>query len=137
MNKGVIANAVCTSTTTTSSAQIPRISPCESPNASAANDDAPGLPLPRALLLAYPWVTLFAIVVTANHYWLDAAGGAFALTAGFVLAGGLTRLENRLRFARLVRHAPPTLDADPAEHRRVEVVERDSGKSTTATSPLA
>ena len=25
------------------------------------------------LLIIYPWVTLFAIVVTANHYWIDAA----------------------------------------------------------------
>ncbi len=91
----------------------------------------------RALLLAYPWVTLFAIVVTANHYWLDAAGGAFALTAGFVLAGGLTRLENRLRFARLVRHAPPVVGAGTAEHRRVEVVDRESGDPSTAASPLA
>ncbi len=36
----------------------------------------------RGLLAAYPWVTLFAIVVTANHFWLDAAGGALALAAG-------------------------------------------------------
>jgi hypothetical protein len=34
----------------------------------------------------YPVATLFAIVVTANHYWLDAAGGALILTIG-MLAG--------------------------------------------------
>jgi hypothetical protein len=44
----------------------------------------------------YPFLTLFAIVVTANHYWLDAAGGAFVLTCGFLLARALTaRLEQR------------------------------------------
>jgi len=40
----------------------------------------------RVLLIAYPFITLFAIVVTANHYWLDAAGGAFVLTVGYTIA---------------------------------------------------
>jgi hypothetical protein len=37
----------------------------------------------KALALAYPWLTLFAIVVTANHFWLDAAGGVVILVAGW------------------------------------------------------
>jgi len=45
----------------------------------------------RVLTVAYPFITLFAIVVTANHFWLDAAGGAATLTAGFVLGRALTR----------------------------------------------
>ena len=45
----------------------------------------------RVLVLAYPFVTLFCIVVTANHYLLDAAGGALALIVGFALALTLTR----------------------------------------------
>jgi hypothetical protein len=40
----------------------------------------------RALLIAYPAATLFAIVVTANHFWLDAAGGAVALAGGYLVA---------------------------------------------------
>lgn len=48
-------------------------------------------PWARALMAAYPFVTLFAIVVTANHYWLDAAGGALTLAAGFTLGRALTR----------------------------------------------
>lgn len=36
----------------------------------------------RALVVAYPAATTFAIVVTANHFWLDAAGGALVLGAG-------------------------------------------------------
>jgi hypothetical protein len=47
-------------------------------------------PWSKVLAVLYPATTLFAIVVTANHYWLDAAGGAFVLgvgaTAGFGLA---------------------------------------------------
>ena len=34
------------------------------------------------LAAAYPGLTLFAIVVTGNHFWLDAAGGALILAAG-------------------------------------------------------
>lgn len=40
----------------------------------------------RALVIAYPVATLFAIVVTANHFWIDAVGGAVALAAGYGLA---------------------------------------------------
>jgi len=49
----------------------------------------------RALVSLYPAATLFAIVVTANHYWLDAAGGALVLGvgagAGFALASATAR----------------------------------------------
>jgi hypothetical protein len=49
----------------------------------------------QELVALYPAATLFAIVVTANHFWLDAAGGAALLgvgaAAGFVLAAATTR----------------------------------------------
>ena len=49
----------------------------------------------RVLVGIYPAVTLFAIVVTANHYVLDAAGGAVVLgvgsTIGFALASATAR----------------------------------------------
>jgi hypothetical protein len=54
----------------------------------------------RAVLFAYPFLTLFAVVVTANHFLLDAVGGAAALGAGHALARPLTRrLEARSRQA--------------------------------------
>jgi len=44
----------------------------------------------RLGLLAYPWLTLFAVMVTANHFWLDAVGGLLAVAvahpAGVLLA---------------------------------------------------
>lgn len=43
----------------------------------------------RTLLVAYPALTLLAIVVTANHFWLDAAGGAAIVVAGFGVAAVL------------------------------------------------
>ena len=44
----------------------------------------------RVAVVLYPAATVFAIVVTANHFWLDAVGGALVLAvgtaAGFALA---------------------------------------------------
>ena len=37
----------------------------------------------KVLAAIYPVLTLFAIVVTGNHYWIDAAGGALILVAGY------------------------------------------------------
>src|SRR5207237_8325274 len=52
----------------------------------------------RGLVLAYPALTLFAIVVTANHYVIDALGGAVALGVGFLLGSAVTAvLERRSR----------------------------------------
>lgn len=44
----------------------------------------------RILVLSYPALTLFTIVVTGNHYWIDAVGGLVALGAGYGLARALT-----------------------------------------------
>ena len=46
----------------------------------------------RVLIVAYPVATMFAIVVTANHFWLDAVGGVIALGVGLKVAPRLTRL---------------------------------------------
>ncbi|MGH9177878.1 MAG: phosphatase PAP2 family protein, partial [Acidimicrobiales bacterium] len=48
-------------------------------------------PWQKAAMILYPFLTLFAIVVTANHYWLDAAGGAVTLAVGFVLGRAFTK----------------------------------------------
>ena len=46
----------------------------------------------RLSMAAYPALTLFAIVVTANHYWIDAVGGLIALAIGIKVAPFLTRI---------------------------------------------
>lgn len=38
----------------------------------------------KALVVLYPVATLFSIVVTANHFWLDAVGGLGALLIGYI-----------------------------------------------------
>jgi PAP2 superfamily len=51
----------------------------------------------KALAALYPFVTLLAIVVTANHYFLDAVGGAAVLAVGFLIGRGITRICDRHR----------------------------------------
>jgi hypothetical protein len=45
----------------------------------------------KILVVAYPFVTLACIVVTANHYWIDGVGGLVCLGVGYALARVLTR----------------------------------------------
>ncbi len=43
----------------------------------------------KVLAALYPLVTLLAVVVTANHYFLDAVGGAVTLVLGVLIARAL------------------------------------------------
>ncbi|GAA4958320.1 phosphatase PAP2 family protein [Streptomyces heliomycini] len=45
-----------------------------------------GVPWARVLGVVYPVVTLVVIVATANHFWLDAAGGVLCLAFGYGVA---------------------------------------------------
>lgn len=45
----------------------------------------------RVLAVLYPVVTVFVIVISGNHYLLDAVGGLVVLASGWVLSGFLTR----------------------------------------------
>jgi len=45
----------------------------------------------RVLAWSYPFVTLVVIVITANHYIIDAAGGLVILGLGWIIAHRLTR----------------------------------------------
>lgn len=49
----------------------------------------------RAAVLLYPAFTLFAIVVTANHFWIDGVGGLLVLGLGFLLGGWLHHWNQR------------------------------------------
>jgi len=40
----------------------------------------------KALAAIYPLLTLFAIVVTANHYWIDGVGGVAVVAVGYWLS---------------------------------------------------
>jgi len=49
----------------------------------------------RALLILYPIATVYCIVVTANHYFLDAVGGFITLGLGFCAAKVFTAWTDR------------------------------------------
>jgi len=51
----------------------------------------------KALVLLYPGATLFCIVVTGNHFWLDGIGGLLAFAVGSLVGWGMHRWnQNRL-----------------------------------------
>ncbi len=41
----------------------------------------------KLLMASYPLVTVFCIVVTANHYWIDALAGGLVLLIGYLVGG--------------------------------------------------
>ena len=45
----------------------------------------------RVAVFLYPMATLFCIIVTGNHYWIDGVGGLLALGVGIVVGWGLHR----------------------------------------------
>ena len=45
----------------------------------------------RVAVICYPLATLFCIIVTANHYWIDGVGGLVCLAAGYGVARVVTR----------------------------------------------
>ena len=45
----------------------------------------------RLALASYPWLTLFAVMVTANHYWIDAVGALAAVMIAYPLGVLLAR----------------------------------------------
>jgi len=77
----------------------------------------------RALAVLHPTITLVAIVATANHYWLDALGGAVALLGGWLLGGvlltrAIDHLGGNLRSADETAPVPASAvvtAAEPAE----------------------
>ena len=66
----------------------------------------------RYLWLLYPATTFFCIIVTGNHYWLDAFFGLVVLAGGTAIALGFERLRTD-RLAR--RAAAGSVEPEPAE----------------------
>jgi len=55
----------------------------------------------RALVVLYPCATFFCIIVTANHYWLDALVGACVLGLGYLIGSQIDEFWKRRRRASL------------------------------------
>jgi len=67
----------------------------------------------KALAVFYPVCTVTVIVVTANHYFLDAAGGFFVLGVGYVLARIFTRAGRGPAISLPVHTTTPSVEAVP------------------------
>jgi hypothetical protein len=52
-------------------------------------------PVARAAAVLYPVFTVSVIVLTANHYFLDAVGGFIILGIGYLVAQVTTRAGRR------------------------------------------
>ncbi|HEX6238675.1 MAG TPA: phosphatase PAP2 family protein [Acidimicrobiales bacterium] len=61
----------------------------------------------RALVVAYPVVTLFDIIVTGNHWWIDGPAGLACLGLGYLVALAATRWYERRRGLQPVAAAIP------------------------------
>jgi hypothetical protein len=66
----------------------------------------------KAVLIAYPTFTTFTIVVTGNHFWLDAVGGAAVLYLGYRIALWLARTRF-MDWWRTRAIAPPAYEVAP------------------------
>jgi membrane-associated phospholipid phosphatase len=51
----------------------------------------------RSILLTYPLLTLFTIVVTGNHYWIDGIAGLLTLALGATIGNRLNGYWGRRR----------------------------------------
>ncbi len=74
----------------------------------------------KGLVLLYPLATLFCIVVTANHFWMDGIGGLLVFAVGALIGWGIHRWNQaRLdrRFQQLSAADAPVGLASPEPDR--------------------
>lgn len=89
----------------------------------------------RWLAAAYPVATVWTVVVTANHYWLDAAVAAAlcAVAVGVAWRLGLLAPPDRVRGRSGVGRAARPLDPG-ANDREEQPWQRSAARSTTPTA---
>jgi hypothetical protein len=75
----------------------------------------------RYFVLLHPVVTLAAIVLTANHYWLDAVVAVFLFALALVVDSGIERCSprHRARTARRAARGSPATSGSPSCPERV------------------
>lgn len=75
----------------------------------------------KALIIIYPLLTTLTIVVTANHYWLDVAGGILVFACGYCVAELIERRvrdQFRARFPHLWADDPDFGEPPPPRRAR-------------------
>lgn len=73
-------------------------------------------PWQKAAMLSYPLLTMFCIIVTGNHFWLDGAGGLLVFAVGALVGWRFHRWnQDRLDRAWARHHPSPRRPAVPIE----------------------
>jgi hypothetical protein len=60
----------------------------------------------KVLIALYPCITVFCIMVTGNHYWLDAVGGLLALGGGWLIGSQIAAWNERRLQRKVARPEP-------------------------------
>lgn len=95
-------------------------------------------PLLRAAGIAYPLITTFVVMGTANHYFLDAVAGAAVMGLGALLARPVMRLADRVRDAagpRFARVSGATKAPDVSAGCKTSAGDRIPGQRTSSADP--
>ncbi len=93
-------------------------------------------PWARGLAVAHPVITLVAIVATANHYWLDALGGAVTLLIGWLGGGVLASWAgSRVGTWSRARPAQPEKGDDPVTPPEPSPAPRPAGDDPAFAPP--
>jgi hypothetical protein len=72
----------------------------------------------KALAIGYPILTFLTIIVTGNHYWLDAVGGAAVIGLGWLIGSRLAAMmvKHKDGAGTVNEESPvPTTPSEPAE----------------------
>ncbi len=64
----------------------------------------------RTLAVLYPVMTIYVVVITANHYFLDAVGGLAIFVVGYAVARAFTRAGRRAPREVAAADVPVTVD---------------------------
>ena len=85
----------------------------------------------KVAIALYPLLTLSAIVLTANHYFLDAAGGAAVFLTGYGIAGRFTRPGPVITDP---EESPVAVEASPPPARRPDAAEGEASSASPSAS---
>jgi len=85
----------------------------------------------RALIVLYPLATVFCIIITGNHYWIDGLAGLATLAVGTTIGHGLDRWNRRRRASA----AELATDAAPAPAGTSAPAATPSAATEPATEP--
>ncbi|GGY96350.1 phosphatase PAP2 family protein [Streptomyces nitrosporeus] len=99
-------------------------------------------PAVRAIGILYPLVTVFVVMGTANHYFLDAVAGAAVMGAGALLTRPVMRIADRVKARIRARGTPVPAPVPPVGSPivgggcKTSAGERIPGQRTASADPV-